>query len=326
MTHTPQIFITSKINCDFHNFVNQAYTPVFDKFIYACAGGDEKKAILLMEIIGYYITSDVNGKCFVVLWGPWDTGKSVIGQFLSRLFNHEAVSAIDLNDLGSRFDNYTLVGCKLNIAMDLPNGKINSNAVSKLKMLTGNDLCKAEAKYMNPFMFKNTCKFLFASNFRVATATFDVGFNNRLVEVYMGNVIPKEKQDKNLINKLMSEAPDIIHKCLRYYLEYKNRNYIFTKVAENVNMPIYKSIEQIVEEFVQCQFDYKPNESELSIDVYECFNRFCETNNYNCTISQPKLTIELKKLTYPDFVKFCQLRKGERTCKGIKGVKLLDLY
>lgn len=54
------------------------------------------------------------------------------------------------------------------------------------------------------------------------------------------------------------------------------------------------------------------------------FQQVCETNNYNCTISQPKLTIELKKLTYPDFVKFCKLRKGERNCKGIKGVKLLD--
>lgn len=40
---------------------------------------------------------------------------------------------------------------------------------------------------------------------------------------------------------------------------------------------------------------------------------------------ESKLTIELKKLTYPDFVKFGQIRKGDKTGKGIKGVKLLDL-
>ncbi len=123
----------------------------------------------------------------------------------------------------------------------------------------------------------------------------------------------------------MAEAPDIIHKCLSYYLEYRNRNYIFTKVDENINVPTYKSIEQIVEEFVKSHFYYQPNESELSIDVYECFNRFCEVNNYDCCITQAKLTIELKKLTYPDFVKFGQIRKGDKTGKGIKGVKLLDL-
>lgn len=72
-------------------------------------------------------------------------------------------------------------------------------------------------------------------------------------------------------------------------------------------------------------FSYHAKESVLSIDVYEYFNSFCEVNNYDCSISQAKLTIELKKLTYPDFVKFTQIRKGEKTGKGIKGVKLLDL-
>lgn len=60
----------------------------------------------------------------------------------------------------------------------------------------------------------------------------------------------------------------------------------------------YKIIEQIVEEFVKDRFRYHAKESVLSIDVYEYFNRFCEVNNYDCSISQAKLTIELKKLTY----------------------------
>lgn len=239
---TPQIFTTSKVNCNFYDFAEEPATPVFDKFIFDCSGGNMQKADLLKEIIGYYITSDTAGKAFVVLWGPGDTGKSVIGKFLSLLFNSEAVCGVDLNDLSSRFDNYMLVGRKLNVAMDLPNGKINTAAVSKLKMLTGDDLCKAEGKYINPFTFRNTCKFLFASNFRVTTTVEDIGFQNRLVEVYMGNVIPKDRQDKNLIDKLISEIEGIVYKCLRYYLQYRQRNYIFTEVIDTVNILPNKSI------------------------------------------------------------------------------------
>ncbi|MGN1318018.1 MAG: phage/plasmid primase, P4 family [Lachnospirales bacterium] len=317
---TPKIFTTSKVNCDFHDFVEEPKTPVFDKFIYDCSEGDSNKAKLLMEIIGYYITSDTDGKCFVVLWGPGDTGKSVIGNFLSRIFNSEAVSAVDLNNLGSRFDNYALVGRKINVSMDLPNGLINSTAVSQLKMLTGNDLCKAEAKYLNSFTFRNTCKFFFACNFPVKTKSYDDGFYNRLVQVYMGNVIPKDKQDKKLIDKLIYEAPGIIYKCLKYYLQYKKRNYVFTKVNESTVFS--KSMEETLREFINSCCIYLPQSRLFMADLYTRYKVFCIDNNYSYYETQSEFTSSLKKNIDLSLVEIKKIRIGDATKSGIIGLTL----
>lgn len=81
------------------------------------------------------------------------------------LFNSEAVSAVDLNDFGNKFDTYALVGRKLNASMDLPEGRINSTAASKLKQLTGDDLCKAEGKFINPFFSEILVSFFLQATF-----------------------------------------------------------------------------------------------------------------------------------------------------------------
>lgn len=317
------IFVTSKINSDFIDFKDEPYTPVFDKFIYDCAGGNPQKIILLMEIIGYYITSETAGKVFIVLVGKGDTGKSVMGKFLIMLFNSEAVSAVDLNDFGNKFNTYALVGRKLNASMDLPEGRINSTAASKLKQLTGDDLCKAEGKFINPFFFRNTCKFLFASNFPVTTAVDDIGFNNRLVVVNMNNVIPKEKQDKNLVNKLLTEKEGIIFKTLKYYLQYKKRNYIFTYVDEPVNINTYKSMNQVLMDFVNICCVFNP-EGRIHMDeAYEAYKVYCINNGFGYYDTQSKFTIELKKILSGSVI-IKKVRIGEKTKSGVIGLALLD--
>lgn len=318
------IFVTSKVNCNYCN--TELPTPIFDKFIFDCANGDSNKYTLLMEILGYYITSDTAGKCFVVLVGPGDTGKSVFGKFIGSLFNKEAVAALSINDLGKKFDTSALVGRKVNLSMDLSNGLIKNDAVSQLKMLTGDDICKAEPKYVNPFFFKNTCKFLFASNFPVTTMTEDIGFNNRLVAVRMDNVIPRELQNKNLIDQLLAEKEGIIYKALQYYRQYKDRNYIFTEVYESENFNIYESQEDVVKDFFyDCCIFQRGFEMPVS-DVYSAYTLYCINLGKAAVSTQGKFTLLFKNLLNEEIIKgnveFKKIRFGEKSLSGVIGINI----
>ena len=322
-----RFFITSKINCDY--IEGKLPTPVFDKFISDCADGDPNKIIFLMEVIGYYITSDTAGKYFVVLVGAGDTGKSVLGRFIASLFNEGAVAALDINDLGKRFDTYTLVGKKINLSMDLCNGIIKEEAVSQLKKLTGNDICKAESKYENPFFFKNTCKFLFASNFPVKTRIDDIGFRNRLVTIHMNNVIPKELQNKHLDAQLYAEREGIIYKALQAYRQFKRRNYIFTGYIEAHNPYANTACEDeltTLRYFLDTCCRFQMGKPLPLSNLYGKYTSYCQKRGIPCITQQSRFTTQLKDLLRSDIdtkrIEFKKVRYGDSTLNSVIGIDI----
>lgn len=322
-----RFFITSKINC---NYIEGEFpTPVFDKFISDCADGDPYKIAFLMEVIGYYITSDTAGKYFVVLVGAGDTGKSVLGRFIASLFNEGAVAALDINDLSKRFDTYTLVGKKINLSMDLCNGIIKEEAVSQLKKLTGNDICKAESKYENPFFFKNTCKFLFASNFPVKTRIDDIGFRNRLITIHMNNVIPKELQNKHLDAQLYAEREGIIYKTLQAYRQFKRRNYIFTGYIEAHNPyvnTVYEDELTTLRNFLEICCRFQPGKALPLSNLYGTYTSYCQQRGIPCITQQSRFTTQLKDLLRSDTdtkrVEFKKVRYGDSTLNSVIGIDI----
>lgn len=321
------IFVTSKINCNYADCIDRE-TPVWDKYIDDVTGGDTNLKTLIMEVLGYYITNDINAQIFVVLWGGGATGKSLFGQFLSSLFNKEAISAIDIHDLGGKFEMYSVVGKKLNIAMDLPSGKISNGAASKIKTLTGNDLCKAEAKFENPFHFYNTCKFLFSSNFPVTTESYDSGFQRRMIVIPFIYGVPREKQDRNLLDKLLAEKEAIIYKALRYYIRLRSNNYVFTEIdmdwyikKANDSYPqiMFKSADMILKEFIDTFCVLDTDGRMHNAVIYEKYKNYCETKGYVPYNTQQEFTGNLKKLI-GNTARFKKIRIGDENKNGIMGL------
>ena len=67
-------------------------------------------------MLGYLIMPDMNGKCFFLLCGVGDSGKSVLGDLIASLFNPNAVAHIDIFRFKDRFSGSGLEGCRLNIS------------------------------------------------------------------------------------------------------------------------------------------------------------------------------------------------------------------
>lgn len=72
--------------------------PYFEQYLEQVSGGDESIKRLIWEMIGYLLVPDMAAKVFFVLQGVGDSGKSLLGNLISSLFNPEAVSHMDSTD------------------------------------------------------------------------------------------------------------------------------------------------------------------------------------------------------------------------------------
>lgn len=201
--------------------------PRFDAYLQTISGGDPAIIECIWEMLGYLVFPDMNGKCFFLLCGVGDSGKSVLGDLIANLFNPNAVAHIDIFRFKDRFSGSGLEGCRLNISMDLPNAKLSREAVGMLKMLTGDDGVTLEQKFKDAQPKKLKCKLVFGSNFPLQLASIDEAFVNRVVCIPFRYAVPKERQDPHLREKLRAERAGIVIRAIAAYWRLVHRNYIF---------------------------------------------------------------------------------------------------
>lgn len=253
-------------------------TPIFDAFLHTVTDGDKTLMIRLWYLIAYLCMHSVEAKAFFVLGTAPNSGKSVFGKFIESLFAPQFVSSVSLNDMNKDFSLGQIVGKAVNISMDLPSSKLNSAAVSKLKMLTGDDLITINEKYVPQFRYYNRAKFVFASNHPVCIADNDEAFWNRLVYFPFNRSIPAEEQDKALLNKLLQEKDAIVSKALRYGKKFINDNYVFPTTQEiEDTIAVWKGEKNYsVENFLRdcCEFDSSYS-GEWGTDLYSAYTKYC---------------------------------------------------
>ena len=248
--------------------------PCFDGYVQTVSGGDPAVKRLIWEVLGYLLSYDMAGKAFFVLQGVGDSGKSVFGNLVASFFNEEALAHLDIFRFKDRFSTSALKGKRLNICMDLPRGKISREAIGVIKMLTGDDTITVEEKFRKSESYKPTCKLLFGSNFSLMPADQDDAFRARLVTIPFLYQIPKEQQDKHLLEKLLAERPAVAVKALDAYLALKQRNYQFTPIQGVCGMVGYVPESELMETFVREQCVFQPEYYTFTADLQAAYNVF----------------------------------------------------
>jgi putative DNA primase/helicase len=85
-----------------------------------------------------------------MLLGPGSNGKSVLLKLIVSLLGRDNVSSVTLQALSDdRFAKAQLFGKLANVAGDLDSKPVEKSGA--FKMLTGEDVITAEAKYRQPF-------------------------------------------------------------------------------------------------------------------------------------------------------------------------------
>lgn len=210
------------LNCDIP-------TPIFDRYIYDMSCGDMVLVKRIWETLGYLISNDTKAKRIALFIGSGNTGKSLFGKIVGKMFDCGGVSACSIDDLKNNFIGTRLVNSAVNICMDLPSSTIDSSAAAMLKRLSGGDLINGEIKYMSNFEYMYTGHLLFGSNYLPKLNYDDPAFAERLLIIPCFNPIPKEHQDPYLCEKITAnELPVIASKAAHFFGAVKRNKYVFT--------------------------------------------------------------------------------------------------
>ena len=156
-----EIVITNKIPWDYDP---DAYSELTDSTLNKLSCGDSAIRALLEECIGYcFYRRNELGKAFI-LTGDKSNGKSTFLDIVKTILGDKNISALDLKELGDRFNTSMMFGKMANIGDDIGDDFLQGSQVSIFKKIVTGNRIKAERKGQDPFEFNPFIKLLFSAN------------------------------------------------------------------------------------------------------------------------------------------------------------------
>lgn len=324
ITPAPQIFVTTHICASFARG-EQSDCPNFKRLLHDISCGDAVLQKRIWQMIGYILVPDQAGKAFFLLQGRKHSGKSVLGEFISRCFDEQMVVSITINDFDKRFALSALYGKRLCTDFDLPANPFGETAVSYLKKMTGSDLVSSDVKFGDRINFKNSAKFLFATNHAAVLPNADDAFFDRLVVIPFAYSIPSEQRDRCLGEKLNSECDAIVIQALAAYRELVADHYRFAgdfkpnEVIEDGNDNIIDAVAGFLCKYCVLQSDaWIP-----TADLHQAFCRLCGNLCGDKYFSETLLKVA-KSLEFPIEKKRSRITPSANPVYGFAGLNLKE--
>lgn len=222
--HNSNILSTIQLPCNYiPNCTDTA--PVFEKYLNDLTDGDNEKKRVILEYMAVAV-SNICGHRFkkaMFFIGQGDTGKSKIRNLLEYLIGESHCSSADLNKLEERFGASAVYNKRVVGSMDM--GFINVKELRMFKLVTGGDEIPIEYKGKDGFDYIFKGLLLFGAN-QLPKFGGDKGkwVYDRMIIIRCNNVIPKEKQDATLLDKMKAESEIIVNAYLLPVLKEMLRN------------------------------------------------------------------------------------------------------
>ena len=316
-----EYFTTNCVDANYYGD-NTPLCPKMDAFVAQVAGNDPILIDLIWEVIGYLISHDLDEKVFFIFCGVKDSGKTLLANFIASLLGEDAISSLSLNNFGDRFSPAELRGKHLNLCMDLPSTIISAEAMGKLKSYTGGDRIRSDRKNMTAISFYPTAHLLFGSNYKLMPAVKDDAFMDRIVQVPFRNPVPKENQNPNLLNQLLTERDGVATKAVEAYKRLRGNHYVFPAVTsyDIEELDLSKVLQRFISE--KLVVTELRNDIVSVGDIDRAFVDFCDTYGICSDMPLPTFSKKLKTVL-PEGCK-CEKKRidGGGPVSCIIGIKL----
>ncbi|HOT71613.1 MAG TPA: phage/plasmid primase, P4 family [Bacillota bacterium] len=281
--HSPDILSTIQIPCSWTG--RETPTPVFDRYMHTLTNGDKAIEQLLLEFIGVCI-SNIKGwrmKKALFLVGIGDTGKSQLKSLVERLLGKGNFIGIDLKEIEARFGTGAVYGTRLAGSSDM--SFLSVDELKTFKKITGGDSLYAEFKGQQAFEFTYNGLLWFCMN-KLPKFGGDDGkwVYDRIMIVRCPNVIPKDKQDKTLLDKMYAERDGIVFKAVKALQTVIANGYRFSEpnsvsLAREKYMAENNTVVSFFEECI-CEWpDGKINKHCTTGRIYKVYQGWCRENN-----------------------------------------------
>ena len=301
--------------------------PHTRRFLQTICNGDDELYERILQVTGYILSNDMRAKSFFYLQGVPNSGKSRFCDLVASFFpdiGANKVGRIALQDFDGRFALGNLVNCKLNISEDLPDTPLSAKTISKIKMISDANRLECEMKYMNAFSFKPLCKLLFASNHPLRIKERDEAFLNRVVYIPFDYTISKEKQDKDILQKMKPELSALFNHAFEAYVRLVKNNYVwagnYNPDIVVVNSGISFDKTQILQWFFETCCISAEGAVVATDDLKKAYLDYCHKNNYQPIVGD-RFSREFSAL-YPNLERI----KIANQKRGYRGIKLRENY
>ena len=178
-----------------------------------------------------------------------------------------------------------LAGVRLAVASE---GNENERLASGLiKRVTGDQRLSAAYKYENNFEFDIQFKLLYQTNDIPRLNETDEALKRRLVTVPFNKVIPKDKRDDKLLDRLKSEAQGIISKIALYASKWHADGLPECRSIEGYCNDIWNE-QDTVQQFIEATFERCSDESFSKSDFARKYHDWCKAEGI-APLSKQKL-------------------------------------
>ena len=288
--HRPELYMTTQLPFAFDEEATCFTWHAFlrDVLVWPDGTFDPDLTNLIQEAFYYSLTADTSYRVSFWLKGLSGTGKSTLINVLVALAGNSHIP-IDLDGLSDNPYQLAEVAGKRVVTFSEPENR-SPLADGVYKRLVSKDPQLVRAPYGKPFSFVPICKVWGSMNDTPRNTDRSDAIYNRVMIILMNRVIPEEKKDRRLDEKLLAELPGIFNWAL-IGGKRLNRNGHFTVSQQSIEAgKEYKSENDVEALHVSEAYERMPD-GWLTVDAaYQTYRSWCTDNGY-----QPKSKITFGK-------------------------------
>jgi putative DNA primase/helicase len=315
-THEHYITQMSGVSWD-----DSAECPTWNAFLRSAMGGDTLLTCYLARVVGYALTASTEEHALFFMWGGGRNGKSTFLRTVQALFGEYGCAAprdLLFQPRGGGVPHPTelarLYGRRLAVGAEL--GEHHRFDEAKVKDLTGGDVIACRRMNEDWWDFTPTHTLFLAGNHKPTVSGDDLGIWRRMRLIHWGVAVAESDVDSELPSKLLRELPGIlrwaVHGCLEWH-----RLGLSEPPSVIAATEAYRKESDVLGAFLSQHCVFDRSEMCTGKDLRELYERWCKDNGHE-PLGGRRLATRLRETGAVE----CNVRKGQRTFRGWRGVRL----
>jgi putative DNA primase/helicase len=192
----------------------KAQYPIWESFLIDIMMGNIEMIRYLQKAVGYCLTGDTSEQCIFILYGFGDNGKSTFQTTIMQILGEFAMQTATETLLTKKFDSIPcdlarLRGSRMVAAAENDIGRRFSESL--IKQITGGDEITGRQLYKDPIQYKPTYKIFLSTNHRPVVIESTHAIWRRMRLIPFNFIVPSERKDKHLPDKLALESSGILN-------------------------------------------------------------------------------------------------------------------
>jgi len=290
--HDPADLLTK---CAKAEYQPEATCPQFDDMMREILCPEEGK--FAMRYMGYCASGSFDQQTFAIFHGPGANGKSTFINVLVRLLGDYALtvepSTFMLQKAESiRNDIARLRGALVGVSSELGVGEMLNAPL--LKRYVGGDPITARFLFKEYITFQPTAVPIFVTNALPIINGADQALGRRIVLLNFDRVIPINKRDPRLSEKLWQERSGILNRLLEGLSDYLSDQSLRMPASVSAAIERYITASDLIAQFINDDCDVATDGEVPAGALYEAYRAWCIDHGVKA-LSRPLFRTELEK-------------------------------